>query len=114
MKRGLTLKLAVIISLAVALPIFARADGSPAPTSRFEIKLPVGISYDLWAYYVPKNNPVTAEKLKLGERLFFDKRLSADGTVSCATCHDPQLAFADGRALAEGISRRVGKRNSPS
>ena len=114
MKPGSTLKLAVIFLLAVALPVLVQADSSTASASRFEIKLPAGISYDLWAYYIPKTNPVTAEKVKLGEQLFFDKRLSADGTVSCATCHDPQLAFADGRALAEGISGRVGKRNSPS
>jgi cytochrome c peroxidase len=114
MKPGPSLKLAVIASLAIALPILVKADSSVAPSPRFEIKLPAGISPDLWSYYVPKNNPVTAEKVKLGEQLFFDKRLSADGTVSCATCHDPQLAFTDGRSLAEGISGRVGTRNTPS
>lgn len=49
---------------------------------------------------------------RLGQSLFFDPRLSGNGSVSCATCHDPALAFADGRALPEGID--VGERNTPS
>ena len=108
-----TLKLVVVVGLAIILPVFARADNS-ASSVQFEIKLPAGIPLDVWSYYVPKDNPVTAEKVKLGERLFFDKRLSADGSVSCASCHDPRLAFADGRRLAEGVSGRRGTRNTPS
>jgi cytochrome c peroxidase len=109
-----TLKLGVIVGLAILLPVFARADNSAASSVQFEIKLPVGIPFDIWTYYIPKDNPVTAEKVRLGEQLFFDRRLSADGTVSCSTCHDPRLAFADGRRLAEGVSGRRGTRNTPS
>lgn len=50
----------------------------------------------------------------LGERLFFDKRLSADGTVSCATCHVPEKAFTDGLPVAVGLSGRRGNRNTPT
>lgn len=50
----------------------------------------------------------------LGEKLFFDKSLSADGSISCATCHRPDRAFADGRPVAEGIRRASGTRNTPS
>ncbi|MBM3226480.1 MAG: cytochrome c family protein [Candidatus Tectomicrobia bacterium] len=52
--------------------------------------------------------------LELGRQLFFDARLSADGTVSCATCHRPEQAFADGRTVAEGVYGRQGTRNTPS
>jgi len=52
------------------------------------------------------------EAAKLGQFLFFDRRLSADGQVSCATCHQPARAFTDGRKLARGIT--VGTRNTPS
>lgn len=52
--------------------------------------------------------------VRLGERLFFDTRLSADGTVSCATCHRPDLAFQDGRQVAVGVAGRTGTRNTPS
>ena len=63
---------------------------------------------------VPPDNPITDAKTALGRKLFFEKRLSADGSVSCATCHDPERAFADTRTLAVGVHGRVGKRHSPT
>ena len=56
---------------------------------------------------VPAANPLTRAKVELGKRLFFDKRLSADGTVACVSCHDPELAFGDRRG-AGGGDRRPG------
>lgn len=50
----------------------------------------------------------------LGQKLFFDKRLSRDGTISCASCHQPERAFADGKKLAEGVQGQLGTRNTPS
>jgi len=63
---------------------------------------------------VPEDNPLTAERIELGRRLFNDRRLSRDGSVSCSTCHDPDRAFSDGRALAVGVFGRAGRRNSPA
>ncbi len=63
---------------------------------------------------VPEDNPLTREKVALGRKLFFDKRLSRDGSVSCATCHDPKRAFTDGRPVAVGIAKRAGTRNVPT
>jgi cytochrome c peroxidase len=57
---------------------------------------------------------MTPAKIELGRKLFFDARLSFDGRVSCASCHDPKRAFTDGRAVAEGIAGRRGPRNSPT
>jgi len=62
----------------------------------------------------PPENPQTTEKIALGETLFFDGRLSADGTVACSTCHDPERAFTDGRPVSIGIEGRAGQRNSPT
>jgi cytochrome c peroxidase len=62
----------------------------------------------------PRDNPQTPEKVALGQRLFFDGRLSADGTVACSTCHDPARAFTDGKPASIGIKGRVGQRNSPT
>jgi cytochrome c peroxidase len=76
--------------------------------------IPLGLPADTWDYYVPRNNPMTPAKIELGRNLFFDARLSGDGRISCASCHDPKLAFTDGRAIAEGIAGRRGPRNSPS
>jgi cytochrome c peroxidase len=57
---------------------------------------------------------VSGNLAKLGKRLFFDVRLSGDGTVSCGSCHMPEHAFTDGRALAIGIAGQKGTRNAPS
>ena len=63
----------------------------------------------------PDEKPPAATQVALGERLFFDKSLSVDGTVSCATCHVPEQAFAQaGSRTSEGVGGRIGRRNSPS
>jgi cytochrome c peroxidase len=74
----------------------------------------VGVPVDATRAAIPPDNPQTAEKIALGQKLFFDGRLSADGTVACSTCHDPARAFTDGRPTSIGIQGRVGQRNSPT
>jgi cytochrome c peroxidase len=61
---------------------------------------------------VPANNPQTAAKVTLGAQLYFDPRLSADNTISCATCHDPSTGWANHNATDTGIRGQVGGRNS--
>jgi cytochrome c peroxidase len=61
----------------------------------------------------PPDNPTTEEGLALGRALFFDPLLSADSTISCSTCHLPELAFTDGQAISVGINGRLGRRNAP-
>src|ERR1044071_9205530 len=112
--RHARLKLRILILFALAIPVFARANDAAPPTAPFEVKLPLGISQDVCSYFIPKDNPLTSAKVELGRKLFFDKRLSADGSVSCATCHEPKRAFTDGRRVAEGIAGRRGPRNSPT
>jgi cytochrome c peroxidase len=75
------------------------------------LKPPLGL--DLYMP-VPESNPITPQKVEAGRRLFFDKRLSQNGTVSCASCHDPKRGFSDGRAVARGIHQTDGTRNSPA
>ena len=62
----------------------------------------------------PDDNPITREGAELGRKLFFDKSLSRDRTVSCATCHIPEQAFTDGKPLAVGLANRLGKRRTPT
>ncbi|GJQ23133.1 hypothetical protein BIY37_06720 [Candidatus Brocadia sapporoensis] len=76
----------------------------------YVLSLPPGVLEPV----IPENNPLTKEKIALGRNLYFDKRLSADDTISCATCHDPQKGFADGRTVAVGIKGQKGPRNSPT
>lgn len=63
---------------------------------------------------VPSANPLTPARIALGRRLFFDRRLSIDGSVACASCHRPERAFADDRPLSRGARGRLGRRNVPS
>jgi cytochrome c peroxidase len=71
---------------------------------------PLGLPPIPW----PKENPYTKEKATLGQLLFFDKRLSYDQTVSCASCHNKQCGFSDCKAIAVGIDHTLGTRHSPS
>jgi cytochrome c peroxidase len=91
-----------------------RLEGAAAGRGGAVVRLPRGIPESLWRKLLPAGNPLTAEKIALGRALYFDKRLSADGTVSCATCHDPATAFADQNALAVGVAGRKGVRNAPT
>ena len=74
----------------------------------------VGIPVEATRAAAPADNPQTPEKIALGEKLFFDGRLSVDGTVACSTCHDPARAFTDGRPVSIGVRGRVGQRNAPT
>ncbi|MES2445644.1 MAG: cytochrome c peroxidase [Bacteroidota bacterium] len=60
----------------------------------------------------PKENPFSAEKEKLGKILFFDPRLSSSKQIACASCHDPELGWGDGKRVAYGHDRQNGKRNA--
>ena len=62
----------------------------------------------------PADNPLTAEKVMLGKQLFFDKRLSKDGSASCETCHVPEKGWTDGKALSTKVGGAVNTRHSPT
>jgi cytochrome c peroxidase len=74
----------------------------------------VGVPVEATRAAIPADSPQTPEKISLGQRLFFERRLSVDSTVSCSTCHDPKLAFTDKKPLSIGIKGRVGQRNAPT
>jgi cytochrome c peroxidase len=63
---------------------------------------------------VPVQNPQTPEKIELGKKLFFDRRLSGDGTMSCETCHDPEHAYTDGLDISLSYPTTRNWRNSPT
>src|SRR6185369_468533 len=75
------------------------------------IAIPLGL--DLYLP-VPEDNPITQDKVALGRQLFFDKRLSRDGTIACATCHNPNRAFSTPLSVAVGTGGRRGRRNAPA
>ena len=63
---------------------------------------------------VPPGNPLTSAKVELGRQLFFETQLSLDGSVSCASCHEPAAGYSDARSLPVGIRGLQGRRNAPS
>jgi len=109
------------IYMGLALGVFFAGDvlaESFPPTAQtmkfedFELELPKGL--DRADFYLPPDNPMSKDKVALGRTLFFDPRLSSDNTVSCATCHFPQAAFADKRQVSLGVGLQAGDRNAPT
>src|SRR5713101_3251780 len=94
-------------SAALKPPPIPQAGPLAQPRSPKQVGAPTDASRS-----IPLDNPETTEKIALGQKLFFDGRLSADGTVACSTCHDPARAFTDGRTTSIGIKGRVGQRNA--
>ena len=102
------LLLFVIIQIGVT-----HADPSPgAGEALFRLTLPLGLEED--GLVIPENNPLTKAKVELGKLLFFDKRLSANDTIACASCHVPSLAFTDGQPVSTGIHGQKGGRSAPT
>ena len=61
-----------------------------------------------------RQNPQTPAKIELGKKLFFDRRLSGDGTMNCGTCHDPNQGFSDGLDISLNYPTTRNWRNSPT
>jgi cytochrome c peroxidase len=85
--------------------------GDELHAQRLRLEIPLGL--DLYLP-IPRDNVLTPAKAELGRKLFFDQQLSRDGTIACASCHDPLHAFSNGLPLSRGISERIGRRNVPS
>lgn len=79
-----------------------------------QVVVPQGVNPIYWKALVPKDNPGTKAQVALGKKLYFDPRLSKDGSVACATCHDTSRGFGDRRMTSEGIGDKLGKRNAPT
>ena len=108
----------VMVTLIVGATRQATPETPPipgaGPLARPKSLQQVGTPADATRAAIPPDNPQTPEKIALGQRLFFDGRLSADGSVACSTCHDPARAFTDGKPTSIGIKGRVGQRNAPT
>ncbi|MEL6109934.1 MAG: cytochrome c peroxidase [Planctomycetota bacterium] len=116
-KRSKTVALASALLLAILTTAFLAAElGRRSKTERLlasrapvVVKTPLGLP----TFSVPSDNPLTQGKVALGKQLFFDKRLSVDDSVSCASCHDPSLGWSDGRVVSMGVGGQPSSRNSP-
>jgi cytochrome c peroxidase len=85
----------------------------PGPLAEPGLSTQVGFPTVLTKYVISPST-LRPARVALGQKLFFEPRLSGDGTVACATCHDPARAFTDGRPVSVGIHGRVGQRNAPT
>ncbi len=92
------------------LPPIPIADQLAEPRQSQQVGLPQEAAKEA----IPATNLQTKEKISLGKKLFFDGRLSVDDSVACATCHDPEKAFTDGRPVSIGVGGKLGQRNSPT
>jgi len=102
-------------SLFVLIPLFWVACKKDAPIQKQEIGLAfIAIPEGFPPIDFPADNAFTKERWLLGKALFYEKQLSLDSSVSCASCHSQQFGFSDNVALSKGFKQRLGNRNSPS
>jgi cytochrome c peroxidase len=107
---GLSIHNVAIAGLLV-LCVGCRTPGNARPVGAVvEIKAPLGLP----PVPIPADNPPTAQTIALGRKLFYDTRLSKDNTLACASCHNPNLGFTDGRSLSLGVGGMKGVRNAPT
>jgi cytochrome c peroxidase len=100
---------AVVIAAVFCIGCQSKVSEKPigAPIA---VKIPLGLP----PLPVPADNPVTAETVALGRKLFYEKKLSGDNTISCSMCHNPQVGFTDGRKHSTGMGGKTGTRNAPT
>ncbi|MEM6344633.1 MAG: cytochrome c peroxidase [Bacteroidota bacterium] len=98
---------AFIVSVLLAFNACDKGPEIHVPTP-YVLQIPADFPEPL----IPADNPMTVEKVELGKKLFYDPNLSADGTVSCASCHFPDRGFADTTVLSDGVEGKLGRRNA--
>ena len=104
-----------LLGLALLMLACGPEPESPPPSSTpiggtVEIKVPLGLP----ALAIPADNPPTTDTIALGRRLYYDKALSVDGTIACASCHRPDAGFADPDQFSSGVGGKKGGRQAPS
>lgn len=85
----------------------------PENHETLSVQLPMGLDKGAAGIVIPEDNPLTRAKIELGRQLYFDPRLSRDGTVSCASCHHPDKGYAFDTQFGVGVKGQEGGRNSP-
>ncbi len=104
--------MACLLLVSAALVIQAAPQRSAGSADALRAKIRSEYSVELPPLPVPVDNPQTPDKVRLGEALFFDPNLSACGTISCASCHTPEMGFSDEQQISDGCADATGRRNS--
>ncbi|MEW5979233.1 MAG: cytochrome c peroxidase [Acidobacteriota bacterium] len=113
---GLGLALAGCLALSACGTGTQTEQAPPPPAAQgpvpYKLVFPLGL--DAQAAIIPADNPLTEEKIKLGKRLYFEKALSEDNSISCASCHIPEKGFADPAQFSSGVGGKKGDRQAPT
>ena len=114
--HGLFLRMSTVslLLLVGAVSVAPPAQSDEGKGSAAEYKLPQIQGLEDPNTFVPADNPMTAKKVELGRLLFFDKRLSKNDTIACASCHLPAKGFTDGMPVSTGINKLKGGRSAPA
>src|SRR5690606_33913964 len=99
-----------LFGAVISAALLAGLAGQALAQEQYELKIPAGLP----KMRVPRDNPLTKEKVELGKQLYFDKRLSQDNSVSCASCHDPNKGWSNGEPFATGVQGQKGGRSAPT
>src|SRR5262245_36730522 len=100
-----------LITIAAAAALAAAVSSEAQTEGRWRQPAPRGLDEYL---PVPDDNPLTNARIELGRQLFGERGLSATGSLSCSTCHDPDRAFSSAQPIAVGVYGRQGRRNAPA
>jgi len=102
-----------LLLFLIAGSLFFSCDTDPLINEKpvdYQLQIPTGFSVPV----IPDDNILTYEKIALGKRLFYEKALSVDSSISCGSCHKQEYAFSDNIAISPGVENRLGFRNAPS
>ena len=102
--------LLIVLFIAVFLSACLNRSLFSGSGSLSEIVIPEGFP----AINFPEDNGFTKDRWLLGKKLFYDKALSIDSSISCSSCHRPALAFSDSVPLSLGVKKLIGTQNAPS
>jgi len=121
MKLGLKIFFLLVFLLALFVLAAASHRGVLAQSAEQKsMRMPIGKAMAIKAPLglppvpIPADNPPTEETVALGRRLFYDRALSVDDTISCASCHAPQFSFSDSRSVSLGVDGKPGTRHAPT
>lgn len=93
-----------------SIPVIDEDDLTSIPFEPTPYSLSIAVDYP--KMYIPANNPMTREGIKLGRKLFYDPIMSRDSTISCGSCHSQSLSFKDANGISIGVDGRMGSRTS--
>jgi cytochrome c peroxidase len=102
----IAIRMLALLAAAVSLPAQPPTPGAAPPVPLF--------SAEQIQSFTPPDNPITDAKVRLGDMIFDEKRVSADNSVACNICHSPRNGFTTPTQAARGVGDQIGKRNAPS